>query len=933
MSNASLVPSPVFGVLPRDENGCDTLAPGNGGKELRTIERGVFPVPFQTAYPWDAHFVQYRPTARDQALAAQNCFDPNEPFFRFNKPVLGELRAMGIDLVCGLLVLDWDTGTGQLTDALLDGFWVQWAAARDAGCELTKSWRLIYTTRGGLRVVYVLDKPIPVDEFEQLYRGVLAVFTQHGIRFDPACADWTRLFRLPRVTRDGVPQDALPTFLDIWNDDPNVTLATGSVARLGATQQTTTGGFTNTGPVGARPTPEECYAIMTAPNGGPSPFATIARRWLTGRESFEIAFKFGFLDDPKFLARVTQARHGAASESARHDALRFVICQAATLICPYAEEAGLGVVGPEHIYALFLKAIEQLPQERDWFKEAWDLCVWAWRREESQLLQKRATKVAEEKAAEEDKRSLEEKLIDRIREWDPSLPQDPQEAWPFVEKRLLILHGRGHWSVMGRTGRYEGDFVSRDGLVAKIEALGMESVIPTRFPKQGGGMRLASVAEITKDRLTNVGRIELAPNIGASYLKNLSSAEPSLVQESYARRTDLTPTYSPEVDEWLMCFAGKSYDRLCEYLAKCLAVGPLPGIALIGASGAGKGLLVRGLVDCFRWRGGVLATGEDLAGAWNEALAHSPLVVVNEGWPVNISAGGSVLDIARKLVSGDHLAISQKFKDKAVVTITPRLILCANNVKILYDLCQGRELRPEDRIALAQRFVFVDVQKAAAELLSMRGGFRYTADWVSGNQAVGYLQSSCTLAKHIFWLYEQRGKDVKVEGRFLMQGDTDSHVVRLLRTQGGSTPIVIEVVVDLVESIQKTDGSQGVKIHIPEPIQNGTMHYTPGTLAVQKSAIMNRFRAAFYKTSPERLTIAKLDAALHGLLAGDVHGTGMEEHTIGSESSWVRLDARLLLEQAQLNGWQHRRLESIVSGRPLLTVLNGGAGGRTVNHA
>jgi hypothetical protein len=67
-----------------------------------------------------------------------------------------------------------------------------------------------YETRGGGRIVYLLPKPFRIEflgsarQWKQMYAICLAYVERcFGIEADPACSDWTRLYRLPFVVRDG----------------------------------------------------------------------------------------------------------------------------------------------------------------------------------------------------------------------------------------------------------------------------------------------------------------------------------------------------------------------------------------------------------------------------------------------------------------------------------------------------------------------------------------------------------------------------------------------------------------------------------------------------------------------------------------------------------------------------------------------------------
>jgi hypothetical protein len=71
----------------------------------------------------------------------------------------------------------------------------------------------VYSSRGGYRIVFrlaramVLHTPGDVARWSASYLGALVELKRdYAIVGDTACADWTRLYRLPRVLRDGVQQ-------------------------------------------------------------------------------------------------------------------------------------------------------------------------------------------------------------------------------------------------------------------------------------------------------------------------------------------------------------------------------------------------------------------------------------------------------------------------------------------------------------------------------------------------------------------------------------------------------------------------------------------------------------------------------------------------------------------------------------------------------
>lgn len=82
-----------------------------------------------------------------------------------------------------------------------------WKDAAEAKIQIAKvkadcpDFYAIYTTLHGLRLILKLPKAYPVYRTSVLYKTLLEKF---AIDYDDNCSDWTRLFRLPYVVRDGV---------------------------------------------------------------------------------------------------------------------------------------------------------------------------------------------------------------------------------------------------------------------------------------------------------------------------------------------------------------------------------------------------------------------------------------------------------------------------------------------------------------------------------------------------------------------------------------------------------------------------------------------------------------------------------------------------------------------------------------------------------
>lgn len=159
---------------------------------LPQFELVSFEEAFEREWDFDAHFVTYDvPTL--------------ETFPRLRKvgTTLEDLRKAGHTVYQTMHALDYDTPghTPWEPEQLIEfRTRVETAGALDS---MLVAWQVYYATRAGARFVYVLKDPIPVGpESEAMHRSLVRAWGQRGIELDPACSDWTRYFRLPKVVRE-----------------------------------------------------------------------------------------------------------------------------------------------------------------------------------------------------------------------------------------------------------------------------------------------------------------------------------------------------------------------------------------------------------------------------------------------------------------------------------------------------------------------------------------------------------------------------------------------------------------------------------------------------------------------------------------------------------------------------------------------------------
>lgn len=153
---------------------------------------GKFSEACTTAFKWDAHLAAYSCPAIGRRLgtAGAHAYKP--------KMVLW--------------IVDIDGPDHQRTPA-----WDEEIKAKLAAFAKKYGRGYAFATRGGVRLVMGLRDEFVIDSAQAAMRWRLSYLAwldqlraEFGIVGDPACADWTRCYRLPRVRRDGV--DVAPDF-------------------------------------------------------------------------------------------------------------------------------------------------------------------------------------------------------------------------------------------------------------------------------------------------------------------------------------------------------------------------------------------------------------------------------------------------------------------------------------------------------------------------------------------------------------------------------------------------------------------------------------------------------------------------------------------------------------------------------------------------
>ena len=802
----------------------------------------------------DAHFVTY--VADDGA--------GEEMYARINKGAfLQQLEQAGGRVVVRALVFDHDLPRDaenekqEWSAESLESFLGDLNEALGNSNLEPTAW---YSTLHGSRFVYELTEPVAPLDAEAMMLGIMAEFKQRGIELDDACKDWTRMFRLPNVEREGHGRYEAELMTGGPKLDPS-TAPRGVVAKAELSAEVDQY-------EGVMPTPDEVAELLeeTKENGRKYKTELVKRAkiMLQGREAEGVVFEH------KPIVR--------GDSNWNNQVLRMV----SSVVGMMSEEA---CTTPEGIYALLHGAVEQLQDREmrgekatDWFDVTWDLVCRMWAKEDAKLAARRQEH--EVKQAQADVKR--EELLDQLREARPDdVPTDVEEAAEWQMRRMIASNGSSHY-VLRTNGSYNINPCPDSLLISMIRDLGMEDIIPVT-EVVGKALKNRSSRDLLADHALPIVDLEASALADVAYI----DGEPGYRKLHVPVHT-LNPRvqgiYDARVDEWLTALGGDKADLLKEWLSHALNVKrAICAINLYGAPGTGKGMLAAGLAECFE----SMRPGDHKAlGQWNGALLENPVVNCDEGVPA-ISGGESLsLDQAfRSLVTGGNITIRKMRTDPFSAKIYPRIMFTSNDRDIIRSIVGNRDLTDDDTAAIEMRLLNIEVTDGAQRLLTSKGNFAYTRGWVAGDKP-----SDLTLANHIKWLYDHREDSQTSSGRLLVEGEVSTRLVKDLRLTTRGAEDVLRCIVKLIDASH--GGTNSASIHIENGgvfvTAAGIQSYAEGNLMVQGGITLKAAGSQLRRFSFEE----------------DVEGNGKQKkRTVrGKRGRWFELDLEIVYEQALVHG-------------------------------
>jgi hypothetical protein len=676
--------------------------------------------PFDT----DAHMVTYRLNSMDSSDIP-----------RLNKICLREVRKKSIEVITDLLVYDWDT-PGHKPWSGKD--FEEWHRS------LPKTIIPLYAygTKQGARIIFKLADAVPVEIAETLHLHYLALFRSYGLCLDESCSDWTRLFRLPYVTRDGEKTWEKDYSKIIYNKNaPPLPVVLPSVSNT-----TFSGSSCN-------------------PPATEGDWLKFVRRQLKGRECFDLIWG-GVIPE----------------KGKRDDTLISCIGQAVSLLF------GKMNTTPEQVYELFLPVLKLFGEDEDWKKSAWSKVQRTWAAEQAKADAAGGQKL--------DATVLLESIRIGMSKW-ATVPTDPADWVPWVLRRLLVAHQFAIY-VMTPSGFYSTLPLSKETLIAYIRNSPLGILMPTTKPSAKEGTVDVTAQSLINEYATICTLCEKVPGTdgeSGGKISGLDSPQAKLILPAF-RRSKLTPAYNEDVDEWMHKLLGTHYDIGCKWVAYSLAwddtPGEICGLSLQGPQGIGKKLFAEGLAECLEHP--AIASGVNLTGPWQYGMENTPYYLVDEGWETTLVGKGAP-DAFREAIAGASRDLNRKHMPTISLRVPARILFTANNREVVKRLSANRDLSVEDRDALAIRLIHLDLDDAANKWLIEKGGKKLTQGWIRGSAGE---DSQFTVAKHFLWLYSVRHRWAK-GSRFLVEGTKDQAIMEDMRTQSGRSPLVYEALLRMIE--------------------------------------------------------------------------------------------------------------------------------------
>lgn len=775
------------------------LAPGPHLRGLVTVDDGLngrgrngepvkplltlrdLPSLFEFDEDGDAHAVPY---------AVYWDGEPVEKQPRLTKESLPALLAQGFEVKCHTVWIDLDLkdvlkrpAKVKWTDLSDSEAGLVWGLVEEAHERLTAKgmpWTASYTTSGGLRFIHALALPVPAGTgYEALMARFRAAYALAGLPADPACSDWTRLYRAPRVVRDG---DLTST--QVWfsartdfDDDAcyYVPRETDLVPEKG-------------GPVVPlvsiardRPDREEARALLEVlnPKTGKWQFTVAGKKakdLLKDAQAFDVVFN-----------RLPMAREGK-----RHDMLTRVVGEVVGHL------HGVEMMSPEMVYALLFDAAGLLGEDEDWTGKVWEMATTFWDKETAHKATKAAVVAEKVAEIEEIKETDKERFLRGVRDWLPELVGMPDEdAIEYVKANrygIAMDSRRDLYHVLLPTGYYDDHVCSSSALSKVIEQRGMQWLVPTEEARDDGRGNILYAPVRTDKLVQRHARVFTAEEIRldkrASYIQHDWQGRDIYVDVPFALRDDVRPVLVEPIYEFWLAAAGGDKKRRDEMLVAIASLllfqyGPTAAVLLWGERSAGKSLVAASLAECLTTRR--VADGATLVDNFNDSLRKSPIIHIEEAADKG-SKGIDAASAMRRIITATNISIEQKGRDKVNMQGVHRVLMTSNSKDIIHRMMGNQARTASDWRAIGERLAEFPINDSAQVWFE-----KNNKDWIETRRWIGTHGRTGLYAQFWFWVLEnliewRNGRPVMRGRRLLYEGNCASRTMQHLEANAGAIP-------------------------------------------------------------------------------------------------------------------------------------------------
>lgn len=485
---------------------------------------------FDQEYETDAHLAMY--------VLPET--ETSSPRLSKNKMGLKWLRNQGLEPLMRWVVLDVDTPGHKPWKETPASWWIDQLSAIKSSPEASRAgW---YKTRGGYHLVWTLDPGLTPGDWERYVAALRARLRRDGIAINEECKDWTRLMRLPRVTRDGEIQN-LPRDLE----------RIGSLNLLAAP-------LPSQSPTQKKDPPK--LELVPPPQTSTDDWSRV-KVGQRLRDQLEAGKPFG---NTKSRRIESMGEHGRDTQ---------ILSAAGALL------SGMDEPDVEVVVRLMLPSV--LASRRDNPQE-----------------------IGDEDALRARVRALcEKELAGRPSKPPPAepLPEDPFDGLEnrIVDSTLPLLIsgrvGRGYYVLDDRTGKYIGphspDHVAK-AVLELCPSRGQRALGAQGAPRDG--------KRIFHEDGAFVDQIILRAGIQGSVYDQRDRT----LYEACAPWSEVEPEYNERIDHWLRLLGGSQQERLLDWLATVRRIDrPTSVLYLQGPKAIGKSMVWEGLAGLWRSRAAV----------------------------------------------------------------------------------------------------------------------------------------------------------------------------------------------------------------------------------------------------------------------------------------------------------------------------------------